>query len=481
MTHVLILGFAALHLVLAAALPLINFETHYALYGRHLDWSYVDHPPLVGWLQGFMQHFSRSDLAQRLAPIAILTASQYLVAALALRLFPRATPWLGFFAVLLLQGASILHLGFTMAPEVPLLLAGLLAFWFTLAVIEHNRTRDWLGLGVALGLAGLAKYTAVTLAFSVVLAVVAYGSWRQFRQPVALLAIALAGLLVSPVLIWNWQHDWVSFTYQLGYQMADAGSGWSLRDALANQLEQFGAYSPLLYITGLGGLAWGMSRREQGAGLSAIFALPILLLVFYLAGAGRSSPHWTLLGWVYLAPVAALWLITAWRYAALRWLTYASAALSVVVLVSLVLLTLSWLPFPDFRHPLGRMVGWPEAAARAEQLRREWAREPGPEPVLLVSNWHYAGPLAWHGEETVAVQEIEGGTSQYVYWYGTPAADARGILVVFKGKEEVPVVRQAGYDCGLVDELPVHRGRSLARNFYFFRCQRVNHAPTLDR
>jgi len=472
MTHLLILGFAALHLAIAAALPLITFETHYALYGLHLDWSYVDHPPLTGWIQGLVQRLSSSDLALRLAPIAIMTASQYLIAALALRLFPRATPWLGVVVVLLLQGAGILHLGFAMAPEVPLLLAGLFTFWYTLAVIEHNRTRDWLGLGVALGLAGLAKYTAITLAFSVVIAVVTYGSWRQLRQPMALLAVALAGVLVSPVVIWNWQHDWVSFTYQLGYQLSpeEAGTGWSLADAAGNQLEQFGAYSPLLYVGGVAGLCWGLWRRDKGAVLSAMFALPILLLVGYLAGAGRSSPHWTLLGWVMLAPLAGVWILSAWRCLAVRWLTYVSAGLSVVVVLLLILITLPWLPFPDFRHPLSRLVGWPEATARAELLRRQWAQEAGPEPVLLVRNWHYAGPLAWYGQPGV-VQETGSRTSQYVYWYGRPGVGARGILVQFEDGTAAPVMSAPGFECTLVDQLPAYRGPTLARMFFYYRCR----------
>ena len=40
-----------LHLALALAVNLSVDEAHYALYASHLDWSYFDHPPLVGWLQ----------------------------------------------------------------------------------------------------------------------------------------------------------------------------------------------------------------------------------------------------------------------------------------------------------------------------------------------------------------------------------------------------------------------------------------------
>ena len=127
-----------------------------------------------------VQQFSHSDFAMRIAPIVLTTASQYLVAVLALRLFPAATPWLGFITVLLLQGTLVIHMSLAMAPEVPLLLAGLLVLWFTRNVLEYERPRDWLSLGLALGLAGLSKYTAVTLAVSVLLALWSGGRLCQF-------------------------------------------------------------------------------------------------------------------------------------------------------------------------------------------------------------------------------------------------------------------------------------------------------------
>ncbi|OUS41423.1 hypothetical protein A9R00_00990, partial [Oleispira antarctica] len=43
--------FALLALLHSWLLPFSADEAHYALYGKLLDWSYFDHPPMVGWLQ----------------------------------------------------------------------------------------------------------------------------------------------------------------------------------------------------------------------------------------------------------------------------------------------------------------------------------------------------------------------------------------------------------------------------------------------
>ena len=470
-THALILAFVLLHLLVAASLPLITFETHYALYGRHLDWSYLDHPPMVGWLQGLVQFFSHSDFAMRLAPTAILAASQYLLALLALRLFPAASPWLGFYSVLLLQGAVIMHLGFAMAPEIPLLLSGLLVLWFTLRIIEDDRTRDWVGLGLALGVAALSKYTAITLAFSVLLALWGNRRLASLFSPRGWLAIGLAALLVSPVLLWNLTHDWASFRFQLGYQLDgdEASAGWSLAGALNKQLEQLGAYSPALYFGGIAAAFHGLRQPGNGR-LLLVFALPIFGLFVWMSGAGRSSAHWTLLAWTFMAPSSALWLANFWHLFAVRLLVYGSAGLSLVALVLALILMLPFIPFADYRHPLNRILGWQEAAARAQALRQQMAAEGGKEPVLLVSNWHYAGPLAWY-EPGAVVQNTEAEPSQYPFWDGEVNADTRGILVVFDEEDEQVGLREPGFQCRQVDSMPVSRGPTRVRTFFFYRCE----------
>lgn len=470
-THILILAFALLHVVVAASLPLLTFETHYALYGVHLDWSYLDHPPLVGWLQALVQQFSRSDFAMRLAPIAITTASQYLVALLALRLFPMASPWLGFFSVLLLQGAVIMHLGFAMAPEIPLLLSGLLVLWFTQRIIEDDRFIDWIGLGIALGLAALSKYTAITLAFSVLLGLWGNGRLGALWRPRGWVALALAALLVSPVLLWNLNHDWASFRFQLGYQLdsEEADAAWSLANALNKQLEQLGAYSPALYIGGIAAAIWGF-RQPGSARLLLAFALPILGLFTWMSGAGRSSAHWTLLGWAFLAPLCALWLMQYWNVLGVRLLVYISAGISSVALLLGLIALLPIIPFADYQHPLNRVLGWQEAAARGQALRQEMAAEGGSEPVLLVSNWHYGGPLAWY-EPAAVVLNTEAEPSQYRLWYGEVRPDSRGILVVFEEQDEQHGLHEPGFDCRQVDSMPVYRGSVRARTFFFYRCE----------
>ncbi|MEN6620155.1 MAG: hypothetical protein ABFD50_01205 [Smithella sp.] len=46
----LIAFFTAIRLFVAPFFGLGVDEAHYVLYAKYLDFSYVDHPPLVGWI-----------------------------------------------------------------------------------------------------------------------------------------------------------------------------------------------------------------------------------------------------------------------------------------------------------------------------------------------------------------------------------------------------------------------------------------------
>lgn len=468
-THTLILGFALLHFVLAVFIPMAPYETHYALYGFYLDFSYLDHPPLTGWLQALPQLFSHHDVAMRIVPIALVTASQYLLARLCTTLFPEQSPWLAPLTLLILNGAVINHLSIAMAPEIPLLLASLLCVFFTQALLRSNEWRYWAGLGLALGLAGISKYTGVTLALSVAIILFSDRGLALLRSPGLWLAGLIAALVISPVIYWNWANDWASFQFQLGYQLDESDDPWSLSDALSAMGEQLGAFSPLLFI---GGVAASFKGWQQAnARLLIIFAWPILLLFIWMSGAGRSSIHWTLVGWYLLAPLAAAWLMASWHKKPVRWLAKFSGGLSAVLVVGIFLLPLPLYKFPDFQHPLGTMAGWQQAAEHGEKLRQQLPRSGKTSaPVLLVKNWHHAGPLAWYTQGSRTL-DVTTRPSQYVRWFGSPDQHSYGIMVQPSSPGKEPDTEFDNFSCEIVDELPIRHGPSLVRKFYFLYCE----------
>ena len=70
---------AVAHLILAWGVGLSVDEAHYALYAYHLDWSYFDHPPLVGWLQWPAVALGGADWALRIVPLGCAGATAWLL------------------------------------------------------------------------------------------------------------------------------------------------------------------------------------------------------------------------------------------------------------------------------------------------------------------------------------------------------------------------------------------------------------------
>ncbi|UTA48061.1 glycosyltransferase family 39 protein [Simiduia sp. 21SJ11W-1] len=464
--HRVLLGAAALHLLLGALLPLTLFESHYALYGYYLQLSYVDHPPLMGWLQGLIQLVNSSDFALRLMPIALTLATQYTLVAIAQRLYPGEAR-IGVAVAWLVQLMPISHIVFAAAPDLPLALFACLAFWALLHLLEEDTWAAWLGLGACLGLAGLSKYTAICLVISLPIALWLGGRGaRWLLSPKPWVAGALAVALVSPVVIWNYQHDWLSFHFQADYQEGDH-DGWSgaaLGQALATQL---GVYSPFILL--LFALRRDLAWRAHALCLS--WALPALVLFALQAGSGRTSPHWTYLAWLALVPAAAYVLLHHWHR---RWLRVASYVWgSLLGLVIAAVLALPFIPFEDYKHPLRKVIGWQSAALAAEQLRQQWANEQEPgyhtEPSLLVYNWHYAEPIAWYARPA-PVRDVKAKQSQYSQWFGHFGPGDRG-LMVRPHKSEVPKpVYLDNVECTPVDfHTATFRGRK-AQTFHFYRC-----------
>lgn len=461
-----------LHLAVMGRFGLSGDEAHYALYGLHLDWSYFDHPPLIGWLQALILPISDSNLALRLWPLVLGLFSGILIYRLARTLYPEESPWLGFIAVVLLQSALVFQLlSMAMLPDSPLLPLSLAAAWLTYRVLEQERKREWLLLGLVLGLAGLAKYTAVLLVPSILLMLIVQGRWRALLSPWPWLGVVVALFMIAPVLYWNWLHDWISFAYQLGHGMP--ARDWSLSRfgiSLAGQLVAYGPLlailAPLALLTGLRG--W----RDPGMRYGLIFGLPVLLFFAWSSGFNTVLPHWTLVGWVMLIPLLASWLHRHWSRRGLRIAVWGGLVYS--LLLTLILhaeFFHPWMPFAEQRHPLADLHGWEQAVEAAREQRRQMATLPGPTPVLFSGNWSYSSHLAWRARPDT-VQTLGRSGDQHEIWFGTPRAGARGILIVPGPlRRDASRWQQVFARCHLSETVDVRiRGRS-ATQYELYACE----------
>ncbi|WP_446684754.1 ArnT family glycosyltransferase [Cyanobacterium sp. IPPAS B-1200] len=197
-------------------------EAYYYLYAKNLDWSYFDHPPLVAlttgigvWITGIVNQFTI-----RIGTLILHTGSLYLLYLTGKKMYNQSA---GFFALVIASLIPIFQIAFGILtlPDVPLIF-----FWtLTLYVVsEEFFNSHWQYkpsyriaiIGILVGLTCLSKYHGFVLGLGLVGFCFSSKPYRRvFSSPWLWLSFGLFLLTLFPLWYWNWQHDWVSFGFQL--------------------------------------------------------------------------------------------------------------------------------------------------------------------------------------------------------------------------------------------------------------------------
>lgn len=475
-------GNTLLHFALGWALGLTGDEAHYALYAAHLDLSYYDHPPLVGWIQWPWVALDAPAGWLRVIPEALWVITAVLIYAIAQRLQGKlaassgAASSAGLWAVTAFAVAPMSHiLGVGLLPDTLLMTLTAAVLLQTLRMqdaAEVRRLKAWLLLGGLLGLAGLAKYTAIFVAIPVVICLIVAHGWRVLCARGPWLALLLAVGLVLPVFVWNAQHDWISFAYQLHHS---SGSHWQW-----SQMGLFVVVQGLLYLLLVWGLV-GLVRRSTTTrvprlngpqwSLLAFFALPFGVLMA-LSGGGSGLPHWTAPAWVALAPFAGVGLAALWATGRRR-LIWVLGSLQGALCLALYTLMLSagppWISSdkpPEPINPFTDFYGWDTAAAKAQQLAKTHQVH-----RLAVQNWTLVSRLAWYARP-LPVHVLDAAFDQSLLWSGELPLGADVLLMDWSQMAyQLPVGAGQFQSCTPLDAFPVqHWGRPVA-HFAFYLCR----------
>ena len=389
--HFLAVALAA-RLVTIFATGLRDDETYTLVLARVPALSYFDHPPLHQWLlSAFVRVFGEGRI-DRLPFLALSLLTSFALFGLARRLFSTTAGW---WTVLLFNACLyflVLPEGYIL-PDQPLLLFLALGAWAIAEILYGPPGREaflWTLAGLALGFAGLSKYSAAFAPLSLAGFLVASPQNRHWlRDPRPYLAAALGLACFAPAIVWNAEHGWVSF----GFQSARVASRLTL-DAAAwrkfadGLVAQVGLVTPWI----LWPIAAGMFRAlRTPAGSAEKFLLwlaapPLIVFAAMPLLGERAIAHWFDSGWLFAFPLAGAWMagrtpLFQWRFAR------AAAALALIgVVVNVVAINFGGGLFPGAPDPGRHNREWPAA-----ELRDAY-RSSGAE-FALVDDWRTGGRL----------------------------------------------------------------------------------------
>lgn len=402
-------------------------EAYYWLWAQHPDWSYYDHPPMVGWI---IMAFERLGLpafwALRLPVVLTLIGDLWVI--LAFSRLPGARREQEFWSTALLFLITPVFWIMTSVafPDHLMVFFGLVALYgFTRFALDLPDARPWLYAGAgALGLATLSKFNAALIGLGFAAAILLTPAWwRHLRNPHLYIAALISIVCLAPVFWWNIANGNAAFDFIL-YSRHHGVSG----PLTIAGLPGFGfltlvTTSPFFVFAAL---AWMVTvlrhplRAEIDNNRVGFFVfVASTLAIGALALRSNVHFHWNLVAWLGFLPVLAVWL----RHPVLRvgHILYGA----VIALALVINFTLA--PVTMLTGPVDRVTawayGWDDIAAAVERLREEKEAD-------FVAGSHYGTTarlaLALGDAD---VRNLENRQSQFDFWFDRQAAAGQSAII----------------------------------------------------
>jgi len=433
----IILGFTLLRLLLAAILPLTPQEAYYWSWSLDLDWSYFDHPPLASYSIALTTVLlGHTIFAVKLAAVLWWVGLNLLWARLILDMFRDQR--LAFWSLIALNLTIVYELyGFVISPDTPLVFAWVGTTWSVWRVCQTEDYRWWYAAGFFMGLAWLGKYTGILLVPSILLFFLLSRRQRHWpATPHPYLASLLAVAVFSPVLIWNAQHEWVSFVFQGSRR---TGGMHHFRPRFFVELigSQLFMLSPYFLVMVVGRFIQSLRQRDRlkdDDRLLLLFFSGGLTLLFFTLVSFR-----TLVKMNWLAVAYWPFIILGVRHVLQRKHGWRRFQIGLISAGLFFILGLSVVTLPNV--PLGdgnTWSGWRAGARKVENLKAELAIK-GQDAFIFSTNYKVASLLRFYLDDhprTYAQAIYDRPALQFDFWEVTePLVDQTGILVVDDRRE----------------------------------------------
>jgi membrane-associated phospholipid phosphatase len=395
---VIVLALVGRWIYLASGLiGLSEDEAYQWLWSKHLALSYYSKPPGIALIQwAGTSLFGDTNFGVRFfSPVFAASLS-----VLVLRFMAREVGARAAFCLLLITFATpLLVVGsLLMTVDPPLVLCwmwAVVAGWR--AVQPAGRTRDWLVVGLAMGLGFLCKYTAMLqiICWAIFFALHP-AAWIHLKKIGPWLGLALFSLYTLPVVLWNAQHDWITVHHVAG----DAGMHSAWHPTLDYFFEFTGAeaglLNPIFFVASLGAIAAVWPRRKEKPLWCFLWCMsaPVFLGHWLFSFHSRVQPNWIAAA---VPPMfclmVAYWNESKWRVR--PWLAAGlvlGIAASVFMYSSDLIGRLAANRLPGDLDPTHRLRGWSETAVAVEAERARF----DPHAFILADHYGTTGLYSFY-------------------------------------------------------------------------------------
>ncbi len=403
----IIIGIIA-RLIFASTISLVVDEFYVAAISRKLSLSYFEHPPLHFWIIHFTAWLtgSESPIILRLPFILLFAGTTWLMYAVTSQLFDRKA---GFYAALTLNLAAVFSVstGTWLLPDGPLMFFMMAAVFVLIKLLfppdKGKSIGLWILCGLLIGLGMLSKYHAAFVLIGGLFFILTARKWRYLLlKPGPYITVIIAAIVFIPVIIWNIQHDWISFTFQ---GVRGAAKGFFPDQMLLNIVGQMIWVLPWIWIPLvwqlLNGLKDGpangeneITDRDKTWFLCCLALGPIMLFTVITLWGRSGLPHWQAPGYLMVFPLLGRWTSKRLPHkskSTYTWLTVSALALILFVGVLVSHTVTGWVK--DIRpgwftngDPSIELIDWPQLP---KELQKRGLLPPAPAAPGFVATTHW--------------------------------------------------------------------------------------------
>ncbi|NPA13402.1 MAG: glycosyltransferase family 39 protein [Aquificae bacterium] len=415
-------------------------EAQYWLWSKYLDLSYYSKPPLVAYMNFVSTSIlGDTEIGVRINAIILGFGIGLLVYLLVRDIFKDEN--LALFSSIFVVAVPSYQIGsYLFLTDAPLGFFWLLTVYLFYKAVKEDKPFFWITAGVSAGLGFLSKFTMVLFLPPAILFLILFHR-NVFKNRWFYISILVASLFTIPVVVWNIQHDFLTFKhiFSLGQGKKEVSLVKSLSYIGEYIASQIGLNSPFLfpffaYAVYRGFREW----RNEKVFYLWVFPVFVFLLFMFMARKKHIEANWPAFGYATLYALGAYYVYTK-RWFRFFWVAFAVSVWAIITLFYPFYLDRLGLTklYPPKVDPLHRLVGWEGLARKVDSVVASLGTD---RYFVFSESYHIASELAFYmkGHPRTYCVVINRRMNQFDLWGSIRKFEGLGYTGVYVSRWGLP-------------------------------------------
>lgn len=385
----------------AGKIELSEDEAYQWVWSKYLALSYFSKPPMIAYTQWLGTHLWGDTMlgVRFFSPICSAITSFLLLRFLDRQVGAR----IGFFVVMAGMLAPLLAVGSILMTVDPLAVL----FWTAVLVcswkaIQEDSLTSWIWTGIWIGFGFLSKYSTPLLLFSwAFFFLLSKPARKQLKKPGIYMALGISLLFSLPVLIWNYQNDWISYHHVVEHGEASKAWKFTLRFFGDFTGAELGLLNPVFFFMTLWASIAFWKKRDMLTLYLFSMGGPIFAAYWLYTFHSRVLPNWIAPAVISLFALAGIYWgqLEASRPKLTRRLFTAGFIVGLLMVIPLhdsnLIQKVSGKTLPAKLDPLRRVRAWSTLAEQVEEVRERLQTETGSKFFIVADHYGLTGQLSF--------------------------------------------------------------------------------------